>query len=171
MSKNKDLIEIPSIATNDRDKAAMQARMIIAAKEFLRTGSKELAAQRIGVSIVTMRKYERDPIYIQAVNRYADAASGEVQPRLRWVLPKALRTLEGLLESDDENVRLKAAVQLFGVAERMKLNDPTVEDAKLAVAIVQRIMDKRPEWKTAFAEEMKAERELLDVELEEGEEE
>ena len=166
-------MEILNVQENESKRrnavAAYQAKLIIAAREYLRTGSREDAAKKIGVALSTMYRYERDPLYIKTVNQHVKESYGNVSLRARYVLPKALGRLEKLMDSEDENIQLKACVQLFGIVERLKLNDPTEEDAKLTVALVQKVIDSRPELRAAFAEALKEQQELLDVELEEGE--
>lgn len=155
----KDIVSIEVRGYESKSRAVREARIQVGAKMYLRSGGdKQQTADAMGISLNTLYTYLRNPRFIELVNRFASEATKEVSPRLKHALPKALSALEKLLDSTDESIRLKAASKLFDIAERMKLDDPTLAEAQRTIAIVKTVIERRPELKAAFAEELKAER-------------
>lgn len=72
-------------------------------------GSLEDVQKATGVEAETVRAWLRDADFVAALNVRTNEVRDAHLERLRAMVPKALDTLEGLLESQDEAVRLRVA--------------------------------------------------------------
>jgi hypothetical protein len=80
------------------------------AVDFLATGGSLGDVQKATtVEAATVRAWLRDADFVAALNVRTNEVRDAHLERLRAMVPKALDTLEGLLESQDEAVRLRVA--------------------------------------------------------------
>jgi len=79
-------------------------------------GSLEDVQKATGVEAETVRAWLRDADFVAALNVRTNEVRDAHLDRLRAMVPKALDTLEGLLESQDEAVRLRVASYVLKAA-------------------------------------------------------
>jgi len=79
-------------------------------------GSLEDVQKATGVEAETVRTWLRDADFVAALNVRTNEVRDAQVERLRAMVPKALDTLEGLLESQDEAVRLRVASYVLKAA-------------------------------------------------------
>ena len=84
------------------------------AVDFLATGGSLGDVQKATtVEAATVRAWLRDADFVAALNVRTNEVRDAHLDRLRAMVPKALDTLEGLLESQDEAVRLRASTYVL----------------------------------------------------------
>mgnify|MGYP000885209504 CR=1 FL=1 len=87
------------------------------AVDFLATGGSLGDVQKATtVEAATVRAWLRDADFVAALNVRTNEVRDAHLERLRAMVPKALDTLEGLLESQDEAVRLRVASYVLKAA-------------------------------------------------------
>lgn len=82
---------------------------------FLHTGTLP-GLDGVGVDQETVRAWLRDADFVAVLNVRTNEVRDAHVVRLRAMVPKALDTLEGLLESEDEAVRLRVASYVLKAA-------------------------------------------------------
>ena len=82
--------------------------------DALVTGATDIeAAERVGVSRQTIWEWKRNPLFLATLNQRRQELWEPQIERLRGLVSKAITVLEQTLESDDEKLRLQAAVQVL----------------------------------------------------------
>lgn len=85
---------------------------------------KKTAAESVGVTPQTVSEWMRQPAFLSAVNRAKHQMMKDTQDCYRALATDAVTTMQDLMQnSTDENVRLRAAVQ---VIKDMKLVYPHI---------------------------------------------
>ena len=73
----------------------------------------EEGCRQAGISTVTFYSYLRDPLFTEELRKARDAAVAEAMESLKAATTKAVDKLVALLDSQDEGIRRKAAVDVL----------------------------------------------------------
>ncbi|MBI4563852.1 MAG: hypothetical protein HY716_04065 [Planctomycetes bacterium] len=117
-------------AANWRDSGRLTPRQRRAIPFLVASPTREAGCEAAGVSRSTLSEWLRQPAFAGALEAAEDAAFREALGRVQKATGKAAAALEALLESGTESVRLRAAVELLGVALRVR--DVVVLEERLA---------------------------------------